>query len=193
MAKNGRNPNDRVQFLLKDLQNNVERMKETLSNEEVPVSIQPEVDPESDLMRNNDLSSEPKIEKYPEVSDMKRSIINGTFDWSKTAKSILFLKKHQCSDSLLRESLRNETFSSERLLLTIQTSAGRSDVPGRPGHWKYKKPHKEIFFIGAVLRKSRQYFKPWEVVIQRDGIPNVDLPPPLKISCRAFYIIIVLI
>ena len=54
-----------------------------------------------------DVSSEPQIEKYPELNNMKRSIINGTFDWSKTAQSILFLKKHQCFDSLLRESLRN--------------------------------------------------------------------------------------
>ena len=56
----------------------------------------------------NDLSSEPEIEKYPELNNMKRSIINGTFDWSKTAQSILFLKKHQCFDSLLRESLRHK-------------------------------------------------------------------------------------
>ena len=100
--------------MLEDLQNNVERMKETLSHDDALTessSIQPEVEPESYLMGDNDLSTEPKIEKYPEVSDMKRSIINGTFDWSKTAKSILFLKKHQCSDSLLRESLRNGPFS----------------------------------------------------------------------------------
>ena len=123
-SKIGRNPNDRVQFLLEDLQNNVERMKETLSHEETLTgssSIQPELEQENYLMGYNDLSTEPKIEKYPEVSDMKRSIINGTFDWSKTAKSVLFLKKHQCSDSLLRESLRNETFSLPEIAVGRQS------------------------------------------------------------------------
>ena len=99
-------------------------MKETLSHEETLTgssSIQPEVEPENYLVVDNDLSTEPKIEKYPEVSDMKRSVINGTFDWSKTAKSVLFLKKHQCSDSLLRESLRNETFSLPEIAVGRQS------------------------------------------------------------------------
>jgi len=34
---------------------------------------------------------------YPEKLDMESMIVNGTFDWSKTAKSVLFLKKHKCA------------------------------------------------------------------------------------------------
>ena len=34
---------------------------------------------------------------YPEKEEAENMILNGTFDWSKTAKSILFLKKHKCA------------------------------------------------------------------------------------------------
>ena len=34
---------------------------------------------------------------YPEKLDMESMVVNGTFDWSKTAKSVLFLKKHKCA------------------------------------------------------------------------------------------------
>ena len=44
---------------------------------------------------------------YLTLKDMENSIINGTFDWSKTARSVLFLKKHKCASSTLREALRN--------------------------------------------------------------------------------------
>ena len=59
----------------------------------------------------NELLFEPEVEMYPEVDEMKSSIINGTFDWSKTARSILFLKKHKCASSTLREALRIGTIS----------------------------------------------------------------------------------
>ena len=39
----------------------------------------------------------PTIHYYPEKADAENSILNGTFDWSKTASSILFLKKHKCA------------------------------------------------------------------------------------------------
>ena len=45
---------------------------------------------------------------YLELDEMKASIINGTFDWSKTARSILFLKKHKCASSTVKEALRND-------------------------------------------------------------------------------------
>ena len=44
---------------------------------------------------------------YPSLNEMKSKITNGTFEWSKTARSILFLKKHKCASSTLREALRN--------------------------------------------------------------------------------------
>ena len=37
------------------------------------------------------------IQMYPEKLDMESMVVNGTFDWSKTAKSVLFLKKHKCA------------------------------------------------------------------------------------------------
>ena len=104
--------NQRVQVLFEDLQLNVEKIKETLQsdgkiNHKVEIDVKSPNDPlRIDDFKNFDLSFEPKIEQYPELNKMKRLIINGTFDWSKTAKSILFLKKHQCLDTLLRESLR---------------------------------------------------------------------------------------
>ena len=104
--------NQRVQVLFEDLQMNVEKIKETLQsdgkiNHKAEIDVKSQNDPlRIDDFKNFDLSFEPKIEQYPELNDMKRLIINGTFDWSKTAKSILFLKKHQCLDTLLRESLR---------------------------------------------------------------------------------------
>ena len=106
--------NQKVQVLFEDLQMNVEKIKETLQYEgkinekaEIDMNSKSQIDPlKIDDFKNFDLSFEPKIEQYPELNDMKRLIINGTFDWSKTAKSILFLKKHQCLDALLRESLR---------------------------------------------------------------------------------------
>ena len=52
-------------------------------------------------------------------------------------------------------------------------------------------PLKEIFSIGVVLMKSLLFSKLWEVVIQHDGIQNVDHPLLLKMTCQAFYIIIV--
>ena len=102
--------NQRVRVLFEDLQMNVEKIKESLQHEDEAVLTNPKHNINSrnePRIDDNDLSSEPKIEMYPELNDMKRSIINGTFDWSKTAKSVLFLKKHQCVDSLLRESLRS--------------------------------------------------------------------------------------
>ena len=104
--------NQRVQVLFEDLQLNVEKIKETLQsdgkiNHKAEIDVKSQNDPlKIDDFKNFDLSFEPKIEQYPELNDMKRLIINGTFDWSKTAKSILYLKKHQCLDTLLRESLR---------------------------------------------------------------------------------------
>ena len=104
--------NQRVQVLFEDLQMNVEKIKETLQsdgkiNHKAEIDVKSQTDPPRiDDFKNFDLSFEPKIEQYPELNDMKRLIINGTFDWSKTAKSILFLKKHHCLDTLLRESLR---------------------------------------------------------------------------------------
>ena len=53
------------------------------------------------------LEGQPQIEMYPSLKEMKSMIINGTYDWSKTARSILFLKKHKCASSTLREALRN--------------------------------------------------------------------------------------
>ena len=47
------------------------------------------------------------LQMYPSLEDMKSKILNGTFEWSKTARSILFLKKHKCASSTLRESLKN--------------------------------------------------------------------------------------
>ena len=38
---------------------------------------------------------------YPEKLDMERMVVNGTFDWSKTAKSVLFLKKHKCARKVI--------------------------------------------------------------------------------------------
>ena len=104
--------NHRVQVLFEDLEMNVEKIKETLQhegkiNDEVEIKFNPQKDSlRIDDFQNFDLSLEPKIQQYPELNEMKRSIINGTFDWSKTANSILFLKKHKCLDTLLRESLR---------------------------------------------------------------------------------------
>ena len=49
----------------------------------------------------------PTMQMYPSLKDMKSKILNGTFEWSKTARSILFLKKHKCASSTLREALRN--------------------------------------------------------------------------------------
>ena len=102
--------NQRVQVLFEDLQINIEKIKENLQSDG-KINHKAEIKSQNDPLRiddfkNFDLSFESKIEQYPELNDMKRLIINGTFDWSKTAKSILFLKKHQCLDTLLRESLR---------------------------------------------------------------------------------------
>ena len=47
------------------------------------------------------------IQMYPSLKEMKKSVVDGSFDWSKTARSILFLKKHKCASSTLREALRN--------------------------------------------------------------------------------------
>ena len=47
------------------------------------------------------------FEMYPSLKEMKTSVVNGSFNWSKTARSILFLKKHKCASSTLREALRN--------------------------------------------------------------------------------------
>ena len=44
---------------------------------------------------------------YPSLKEMKKTVVDGSFDWSKTARSILFLKKHKCASSTLREALRN--------------------------------------------------------------------------------------
>ena len=49
----------------------------------------------------------PTLQMYPSLEDMKSKILNGNFEWSKTARSILFLKKHKCASSTLREALRN--------------------------------------------------------------------------------------
>ena len=46
-------------------------------------------------------------QSYLSLKVMKKSIVDGTFDWSKTARSVLFLKKHKCASSTLREALRN--------------------------------------------------------------------------------------
>ena len=51
--------------------------------------------------------TQPTLSMYPSLHEMKSKIINGTFEWSKTARSILFLKKHKCASSTLREALRN--------------------------------------------------------------------------------------
>ena len=48
---------------------------------------------------------------YPEKLDMERMVVNGTFDWSKTAKSVLFLKKHKCARKVI---------SNKQLELKIQ-------------------------------------------------------------------------
>ena len=44
----------------------------------------------------------PTLQVYPSLEDMESKILNGTFEWSKTARSILFLKKHKCASSTLR-------------------------------------------------------------------------------------------
>ena len=61
-------------------------------------------------MNDNDVSEPHAIsttQSYLSLKDMKNSIVNETFDWSKTARSVLFLKKHKCASSTLREALRN--------------------------------------------------------------------------------------
>ena len=68
----------------------------------------PDTNPEKNLPSRNDnkddeVEPQSEIKMYPSLKEMEKSVINGTFDWSKTARSILFLKKHKCASSTLRQ------------------------------------------------------------------------------------------
>ena len=38
-----------------------------------------------------------KLNPYPDRLEAENAIRNGTFDWSKSPTSVLFLKKHKCA------------------------------------------------------------------------------------------------
>ena len=73
----------------------------------------PDTNPEKNLPSRNDnkddeVEPQSEIKMYPSLKEMEKSVINGTFDWSKTARSILFLKKHKCASSTLRQDIKVE-------------------------------------------------------------------------------------
>lgn len=73
----------------------------------------PDTNPEKNLPSRNDnkddeVEPQSEIKMYPSLKEMEKSVINGTFDWSKTARSILFLKKHKCASSTLRQVIKVE-------------------------------------------------------------------------------------
>jgi len=71
----------------------------------VMISKENEIEFSQNHIFRHDLQQD--IQMYPEKLDMEDMVVNGTFYWTKSAKSVLFLKKHKCASSTFTTVIQN--------------------------------------------------------------------------------------